>query len=116
MLRQIMILTALSLRWRWRAPPRRSRARRRRRRRSRSKQLVDRAAALVDRNGKAAFAEFRKKDSRMVVHGSTYLFAYDMKGNVLLNPAFPEREGTNVTGRGTLGQALASGDHRDCPE
>ena len=34
-----------------------------------------------------------------MVHGDTYLFAYDMKANVLLNPAFPQREGTNVTGQ-----------------
>lgn len=59
--------------------------------------LVEKAAALVDKEGKPAFAEFRKKDSEWF-HGSTYLFAYDLKANVLLNPAFPEREGTNVTG------------------
>ena len=59
--------------------------------------LVKKAAALVDKQGKSAFAEFRRKDSEWF-HGSTYLFAYDMKANVLLNPAFPEREGTNVTG------------------
>ena len=60
--------------------------------------LVDKAAALVDKNGKAAFEEFRKKDSEWF-HGTTYLYAYDLKGNVLLNPAFPAREGTNVTGQ-----------------
>jgi len=60
--------------------------------------LVNKAAALIDKNGKAAFAEFRKKDSEWF-HGDTYLFAYDMKANVLLNPAFPQREGTNVTGQ-----------------
>jgi len=59
--------------------------------------LVERAAALVDKKGKSAFSEFRKKDSEWF-HGNTYLFAYDMKANVLLNPAFPEREGTNVAG------------------
>ena len=60
--------------------------------------LVNKAAALVDKGGKAAFAEFRKKDSEWF-HGDTYLFAYDMNANVLLNPAFPQREGTNVTGQ-----------------
>jgi cytochrome c len=60
--------------------------------------LVTRAAALIDKNGKAAFAEFRKKDSEWF-HGDTYLFVYDLKANVLLNPAFPQREGTNVTGQ-----------------
>ena len=60
--------------------------------------MVDKAAALIDKNGKAAFTEFRKPDSEWF-HGTTYLFAYDLKGNVLLNPAFPQREGTNVVGQ-----------------
>lgn len=60
--------------------------------------LVEKAAALVERQGKAgAFTEFRKKGSEWFT-GNTYLFSYDMKANVLLNPAFPEREGTNVAG------------------
>jgi cytochrome c len=61
-----------------------------------TKALVDKAAALIDKNGKAAFIEFRKKDSEWF-HDTIYLYAYDLKGNVLLNPAFPMREGTNVT-------------------
>ncbi len=60
--------------------------------------LVDKAAALVGGRGKAAFQEFRKPGSEWF-HGETYLFAYDLKGNVLLNPAFPKREGTNVVGQ-----------------
>ena len=59
--------------------------------------LVNRAAALVDQRGRAAFAEFRKRDSEWW-HGNTYLFAYDDHLNVLLNPAFPQREGTNPHG------------------
>jgi signal transduction histidine kinase len=59
--------------------------------------LVNRAAALVDQRGRAAFDEFRKRDSDWW-HGNTYLFAYDDHLNVLLNPAFPEREGTNPHG------------------
>src|SRR5271167_1491348 len=59
--------------------------------------LVNNAATLVDKEGKAAFAEFRKKDSEWF-HGDAYIFAYDMKGNVLLNPAFPQREGMNIVG------------------
>jgi signal transduction histidine kinase len=59
--------------------------------------LVERAAALVNQHGRAAFAEFRKRDSEWW-HGNTYLFAYDDHLNVLLNPAFPKREGTNVHG------------------
>lgn len=60
--------------------------------------LVNRAAALIDSKGKAAFSEFRVKDSEWF-HGDTYLFVYDLKANVLLNPAFPAREGTRVTGQ-----------------
>jgi signal transduction histidine kinase len=59
--------------------------------------LVNRAAALVDTRGRAAFAEFRKPDSEWW-YGTTYLFAYDDHLNVLLNPAFPNREGTNPHG------------------
>ena len=61
--------------------------------------LVTKAAALIDSNGKAAFAELGKKDSEWF-HGDTYLFVYDLKANVLLNPAFLRgAEGTNVTGQ-----------------
>ncbi len=60
--------------------------------------LVEKAAALVNARGKAALDEFRKKGSEWF-DGETYLFAYDGKGNVLLNPGFPKREGTNVSGQ-----------------
>lgn len=60
--------------------------------------LVTNAAALIDSKGKAAFVEFRKKDSKWF-RGDTYLYIYDLNANVLLNPAFPQREGTNVTGQ-----------------
>ena len=60
--------------------------------------LVEKAAALVNSRGKSAFDEFRKKGSEWF-DGETYLFCYDAKANVLLNPAFPKREGTNVSGQ-----------------
>jgi len=60
--------------------------------------LVNKAAALIDAEGKAAFSEFRMNGSEWF-HGDTYLFAYDLKGDVLLNPAFPAREGSNVRGQ-----------------
>lgn len=63
--------------------------------------LVNKAASVIDGNGKASFAEFRKKDGEWF-HGDTYLFVYDLKANVLLNPAFPQREGTNVAGQKDL--------------
>lgn len=61
--------------------------------------IVNKAAALVESKGKAvAFAEFRKRDSEWF-KGDTYLFVYDLESNVLLNAAFPAREGTNTTGQ-----------------
>jgi len=60
--------------------------------------LVNKAAALIDSKGKAAFAEFSVKGSEWF-HDDTYLFVYDLKSNVLLNPAFPARVGTRVTGQ-----------------
>src|SRR5437867_8216106 len=60
--------------------------------------LVDKAAALVNSKGKAAFAEFRKERSEWRF-GETYLFVYDMKLNVLLVAAFPQNEGKNQTGK-----------------
>lgn len=58
--------------------------------------LVDKAAGLIQEKGKeAAFAEFRKKNSIWFTD-DTYIFADDMAGNVLLNPAFPQHEGKNV--------------------
>ncbi|HET6981650.1 MAG TPA: cache domain-containing protein [Myxococcaceae bacterium] len=60
--------------------------------------LVEKAATQVNAHGKVAFDEFRKKGSEWF-DGETYLFSYDAKANVLLNPAFPKREGTNVSGQ-----------------
>ncbi len=60
--------------------------------------LVNNAAALIESTGKAAFSEFRKKDTQWF-SGETYLFVYDLKSNVLFNAAFPAREGTNTTGQ-----------------
>jgi len=59
--------------------------------------MVNKAAALVEQRGRAAFDEFRKRDSDWWFD-NTYLFAYDQHLNVLLNPAFPKREGTNAHG------------------
>ena len=61
--------------------------------------LVNKAATLIESQGKAAaFAQFRTPNSEWW-SGNTYLFAYDQNLNVLLNPAFPKREGTNVHGQ-----------------
>jgi cytochrome c len=58
--------------------------------------LVNKAAALIESKGKATFPEFRKSESEWF-SGDTYLFALDLNLNVLLHPAIPKREGTNVT-------------------
>ena len=58
--------------------------------------LVDRAAALIKQKGKdVAFDEFRKKGS-VWFSGDAYVFADDLAGKVLLNPAFPQHEGKNL--------------------
>lgn len=54
--------------------------------------LVNKAAAVVDSKGKAALAEFREKGSEWW-SGDIYVFAYSPDGTVILNPAFPAREG-----------------------
>ena len=54
--------------------------------------LVDRAAELVNTKGKEAFSEFRQRGSEWF-SGNTYIFAYAPDGTVVLNPAFPAREG-----------------------
>jgi signal transduction histidine kinase len=59
--------------------------------------LVNKAAALIDGQGKSVFAEFRKADSAWRT-GDTYLFVNDMKGMSLLNAVFPILEGHDVSG------------------
>jgi cytochrome c len=54
--------------------------------------LVNKAAALVDTKGKAALSEFRERGSEWW-SGEIYVFAYSPEGIVILNPAFPAREG-----------------------
>lgn len=57
--------------------------------------LVDRAAALIERKGKDAFPEFKKKNSGWY-KGENYVFVDDMNGTVLVNPPTPEIEGKNL--------------------
>jgi len=54
--------------------------------------LINKAAAIVDTKGKAALSEFRERGSEWW-SGDVYIFAYSPEGTVLLNPAFPAREG-----------------------
>ncbi len=57
--------------------------------------LVDKAAALTESKGKAAFPEFKKKDSDWF-KGETYIFIMDMKGTTLMHPANPELETKSI--------------------
>lgn len=59
--------------------------------------LVHRATALVETQGESAFTEFQKQGSEWW-YGDTYLFIYDLNLRVLLNPAYPNRVGTNPSG------------------
>src|ERR1041384_4244684 len=68
--------------------------------------LVEKAAKEVDAKGKAAFAEFRQKGSGWF-SGDLYIFAYAPDGTVLLNPAFPAREGKAYHGeKDKMGKAF----------
>ncbi len=61
----------------------------------RIKTLVDKAAALIERKGKDAFPELRKKGSEWY-KGETYVFVDDMNGTALVNPPAPEIEGKKL--------------------
>ena len=57
--------------------------------------LVDKAAALTESKGKAAFPEFKKKGSEWL-KGDTYIFIADMNGITLMHPANPELETKSI--------------------
>lgn len=62
--------------------------------------FVEDAAALVEREGEAAFPRFREPDSRWF-RGDRYVFVMTTGGVEVVNPAFPNLEGRNLM------------DHRD---
>ncbi len=74
--------------------------------------LVNKAAAIVDAKGKAALSEFRQKASEWF-SGELYVFAYSPDGTVLLNPAFPAREGRAYRREGQEGEGLPRRDYED---
>jgi cytochrome c len=75
--------------------------------------LVDRAAELVNTKGKEAFSEFRQRGSEWF-SGNTYIFAYASDGTVVLNPAFPAREGHAYHGeKDKKGKAFSRRDYKD---
>ena len=59
--------------------------------------LVTQGAALITRDGSAAFAKMRQHGSEWY-DGETYLFSYDLECNVVFNAASPEKEGSNTHG------------------
>ena len=68
--------------------------------------LVNRAASIVETEGKAAFARFRERGSELWA-GDVYVFSYSPDGTVILNPGFPTREGRAYHGEtDKMGRAL----------
>ena len=57
--------------------------------------LVNKAAALVERQGKGAFSEFRQRDSEWWF-GNTYLFAYDTNLNVFVKSGLSTNERVQI--------------------
>jgi cytochrome c len=57
--------------------------------------LVEKAAALTESKGKAAFPEFQEKGSEWL-KGETYIFIADMNGTILMHPANPELETKSI--------------------
>ena len=56
---------------------------------------VEEAAALLQQQGRSAFATLRDKKSRFFFH-DTYVFVTSATGIELVNPAFPAIEGRNL--------------------
>jgi len=86
----LLLLLSAPCAWSQEAPPSSPEAKR-------IEALVNEAAARVEQEGKAAFAEFRQRGSKWW-SGNVYVFAYAPDGTVLLNPAVPTREGKAYPG------------------
>ncbi|MGO9019356.1 MAG: cache domain-containing protein [Syntrophobacteraceae bacterium] len=56
---------------------------------------VEKAAALLEKEGKAAFPKFRGKDSEFIFAG-TYMVIQDSSGRVLMHPVKYKLEGQNA--------------------
>jgi len=59
------------------------------------KAMVDKACALLEQEGTAAFPKFKGKDSEFIFSG-TYIWINDMKGVMRMHPAIPQMEGMDV--------------------
>ncbi len=58
-------------------------------------ETIDFAAEMIQRKGKKAFELFRNKNSEFI-YMNTYIFVLDMKGKLLVHPAFPRLENSNL--------------------
>jgi len=56
---------------------------------------VDKAVALIDKEGKDAFPKLRDRSTQFI-YKDTYVFVDNPDGIELVNPAFPEIEGTSL--------------------
>jgi len=75
--------------------------------------LIDKAAVLTESKGKAAFSEFKKKDSEWL-KGENYVFIADMNGVILMHPANPELETKSILDlKDANGKAFIAGVRRD---
>src|SRR5262245_58319308 len=57
--------------------------------------LVEDAAALVERDGEAAFKQFAQQDSKWL-NEDYYLFVYALDGTCMFHPVTPDLIGKNV--------------------
>jgi len=57
--------------------------------------VVERAAALIEKEGEKVFPLFRKKGSKWF-QGDMYLFIYDLKGKNVVHPVQPDFEGKDL--------------------
>ncbi len=59
------------------------------------KAMVDKACALLEQEGTAAFPKFKGKDSEFIFSG-TYIWVHDLKGVMRMHPAIPQMEGMEI--------------------
>ena len=59
--------------------------------------LTARAAALVGKEGEKAFAVFRKNPGDWSLHGSSYLYVYDLNNVNLFHGGYPKLAGKNLS-------------------
>ena len=69
--------------------------------------VLSQRGAPFDRRKDSTETPFERQQEPGSSEGSPYLFAYDMQLNVLINSAFPQREGRNMRGeRDAAGKAV----------